>query len=226
MQRVFLVPFLPLPHRPRSRSCCPWMWYLAFPARLVFVVGEPIECARTLRAAGAPIRPRRTTRRAARRGAASARACSASSTTSVARYGGTRYDVPRLVARPAARDARALARASAHGMAALLHPARARSRASARAQPAARAPARPRPASPSTCRSAGRCSRSRAPCAGRRGVTAACRAPSGRCATGRFVWRLAERPLPPRPDRRCHLAHAGRVTAGARSASRGARQLA
>lgn len=42
MQRVFHVPFLPL---PIGLLACvfPWMWYLAFPCRMVFVVGEPID---------------------------------------------------------------------------------------------------------------------------------------------------------------------------------------
>ena len=42
MQRVFHVPFLPLPIGLLA-VIFPWMWYLAFPARLVFVVGEPID---------------------------------------------------------------------------------------------------------------------------------------------------------------------------------------
>jgi 1-acyl-sn-glycerol-3-phosphate acyltransferase len=42
MQRVFHVPFLPL---PIGLLACvfPWMWYLAFPCRMVFVVGKPID---------------------------------------------------------------------------------------------------------------------------------------------------------------------------------------
>lgn len=42
MQRVFHVPFLPL---PIGLLACvfPWMWYLSFPCRMVFVVGEPID---------------------------------------------------------------------------------------------------------------------------------------------------------------------------------------
>jgi len=42
MQRVFHVPFLPLPIGLLA-IIFPWMWYLAFPARMVFVVGEPID---------------------------------------------------------------------------------------------------------------------------------------------------------------------------------------
>jgi 1-acyl-sn-glycerol-3-phosphate acyltransferase len=42
MQRLFHVPFLPL---PIGLLACvfPWMWYLAFPCRMVFVVGDPID---------------------------------------------------------------------------------------------------------------------------------------------------------------------------------------
>ena len=42
MQRVFHVPFLPL---PIGLLACvfPWMWYLAFPCRMVFAVGKPID---------------------------------------------------------------------------------------------------------------------------------------------------------------------------------------
>jgi 1-acyl-sn-glycerol-3-phosphate acyltransferase len=42
MQRVFHVPFLPLPIGLLA-VIFPWMWYLAFPARMVFVVGDPID---------------------------------------------------------------------------------------------------------------------------------------------------------------------------------------
>jgi 1-acyl-sn-glycerol-3-phosphate acyltransferase len=42
MQRFFHVPFLPL---PIGLLACvfPWMWYLAFPCRMVFVIGKPID---------------------------------------------------------------------------------------------------------------------------------------------------------------------------------------
>ena len=42
MQRVFHVPFLPLP-LGLAAIVFPWIWYLAFPSQLTFVVGEPIE---------------------------------------------------------------------------------------------------------------------------------------------------------------------------------------
>ncbi|HYD52681.1 MAG TPA: 1-acyl-sn-glycerol-3-phosphate acyltransferase [Gemmatimonadaceae bacterium] len=52
MQVGFGVPFLPLPIGLLA-MLFPWMWYLAFPARLTFVVGEWIDVRRALRAAGA-----------------------------------------------------------------------------------------------------------------------------------------------------------------------------
>lgn len=42
MQRVFRVPFLPLPIGLLG-VIFPFMWYFAFPAHLVFVVGQPID---------------------------------------------------------------------------------------------------------------------------------------------------------------------------------------
>jgi len=51
MQRVFRVPFLPLPIGILA-IIFPWMWYMAFPARLLFVVGEPIDVPALVREAG------------------------------------------------------------------------------------------------------------------------------------------------------------------------------
>ena len=51
MQRVFHVPFLPIPLGLLA-IVFPWIWYLAFPARLVLVVGEPIDIEGVLRAEG------------------------------------------------------------------------------------------------------------------------------------------------------------------------------
>ena len=48
MQRVFTVPFLPLPIGILA-VIFPWMWYLALPANLIFVVGAPIDMARLVR---------------------------------------------------------------------------------------------------------------------------------------------------------------------------------
>jgi len=51
MQRFFGVPFLPLPAGIVA-IIFPWIWYLAFPARTIFVIGEPIDVAGYLTQAG------------------------------------------------------------------------------------------------------------------------------------------------------------------------------
>jgi 1-acyl-sn-glycerol-3-phosphate acyltransferase len=45
VQKLFHVPFLPLPAAPLG-LLFPFLWYLALPARMVFVVGEPIDMRR------------------------------------------------------------------------------------------------------------------------------------------------------------------------------------
>lgn len=42
MRTVFGVPFLPLPGAALG-ICFPWTWYLACPARMIFVVGDPVD---------------------------------------------------------------------------------------------------------------------------------------------------------------------------------------
>lgn len=51
VQRLFGVPFLPLPAAPLA-ILFPWMWYLTLPARMVFVVGEPLDMRAWLAEAG------------------------------------------------------------------------------------------------------------------------------------------------------------------------------
>ena len=51
MQKLFRVPFLPLPAAPLA-LLFPFLWYLALPAKMVFVVGEPIDMEELLRKAG------------------------------------------------------------------------------------------------------------------------------------------------------------------------------
>jgi 1-acyl-sn-glycerol-3-phosphate acyltransferase len=51
LHRFFKVPFLPLPAGPLA-ILFPFLWYLALPARMIFVVGEPIDVAARARAAG------------------------------------------------------------------------------------------------------------------------------------------------------------------------------
>jgi 1-acyl-sn-glycerol-3-phosphate acyltransferase len=51
MQRLFGVPFLPLPGAAFAITF-PWAWYLALPARMIFVVGEPLDMCSLLRDEG------------------------------------------------------------------------------------------------------------------------------------------------------------------------------
>ncbi|HTR21290.1 MAG TPA: 1-acyl-sn-glycerol-3-phosphate acyltransferase [Gemmatimonadales bacterium] len=50
-QRVFHVPFLPLPLGLLA-ILFPWIWYLAFPAKLFVAVGEPIDVVSLMQAEG------------------------------------------------------------------------------------------------------------------------------------------------------------------------------
>jgi hypothetical protein len=51
MQKLFHVPFLPLPAAPLA-VLFPWMWYLTLPARMIFVVGRPLDMRALLAEAG------------------------------------------------------------------------------------------------------------------------------------------------------------------------------
>jgi 1-acyl-sn-glycerol-3-phosphate acyltransferase len=51
MQRHFGVPFLPLPVGLLA-VIFPWMWYLSFPCQMTFVVGDPIDVAAVAREEG------------------------------------------------------------------------------------------------------------------------------------------------------------------------------
>ncbi len=51
MQRVFHVPFLPLPVGLLA-VLFPWMWYLSFPAQMTFVVGDALDVAGMAREEG------------------------------------------------------------------------------------------------------------------------------------------------------------------------------
>lgn len=50
-QKLFHVPFVPLPAAPLG-LLFPWMWYLTLPARMIFVVGEPLDMRGMLADAG------------------------------------------------------------------------------------------------------------------------------------------------------------------------------
>ena len=95
MQRVFHVPFLPLPLGLLA-IVFPWIWYLAFPARMLFVVGKPLPMAELLREEG-PAGATEPDRAAARRVAERVRqAMQAELDGLVARFGGRPYDVRSL----------------------------------------------------------------------------------------------------------------------------------
>jgi 1-acyl-sn-glycerol-3-phosphate acyltransferase len=51
VQKLLHVPFLPLPAAPLG-ILFPFLWYLALPARMVFVVGEPIDMRQRLKDVG------------------------------------------------------------------------------------------------------------------------------------------------------------------------------
>ncbi len=51
MMRLFKVPFLPLPWAVLA-IIFPFLWYLALPARLIFVIGKPVDVAAMVREAG------------------------------------------------------------------------------------------------------------------------------------------------------------------------------
>jgi 1-acyl-sn-glycerol-3-phosphate acyltransferase len=85
MQRLFVVPFLPLPIGLLA-VVFPWMWYLAFPAKLVFVVGEPVDVGAIVRDAPTMQAATETVRQTMQRGLSE----------SVERFGKTRYGIPDL----------------------------------------------------------------------------------------------------------------------------------
>lgn len=80
VQRLFLVPFLPLPIGLFA-LVFPWMWYIAFPAKLVFVVGEPVDVRDVVRDAPTMRAATEAVQAIMQRGL----------NESVARYGGCRY---------------------------------------------------------------------------------------------------------------------------------------
>ncbi len=51
MMKLFKVPFMPLPWGVLA-VIFPFLWYLALPARLVFVIGKPVDVAAMVREAG------------------------------------------------------------------------------------------------------------------------------------------------------------------------------
>jgi 1-acyl-sn-glycerol-3-phosphate acyltransferase len=189
MQRLFLVPFLPLPIGLLA-VVFPWMWYLAFPAKLMFVVGEPVDVRALVR--DAPTIPAATEafRALMQRGL----------DESVARFGRQRYAIPDLW-RGLWKATRGRWRAIPTGwpLSFIRHE-----------RDRARPPARNRLHAilrdldlvafylPFGWPLLSLARMLRRPPYGHRGTTAAERS----MKEGRFVWRLSERPLPPREDRR------------------------
>ena len=194
---VFGVPFLPLPIGILA-IVFPWMWYLAFPARLVFAVGAPLDVAGALAAEGvapgeAPSREQLcgATRRVRHEMQAQLDAC-------VAEHGNVRYGFPSLWRALRAARPRALRATPLGWPVAFLRHERDRHRP----------PARNRLHAllrdwdligfylPFGWPLLSLTRAFRRPPYGSRGVARA-----HRCATeGSYLWRLAGRPLPPREE--------------------------
>jgi 1-acyl-sn-glycerol-3-phosphate acyltransferase len=199
MQGLFGVPFLPLPAAPFA-MVFPWAWWMALPCRMIFVVGEPIDVAALAREEG--LDPRQPDRAVARRVADRVRvAMQPELDRAVRRYGARPYQRRSLWrALRAARRRGVLARTLPTGWtAAFVRFGRDAERPPARnglhrllrdwdligyylpfgwpLLSLSRALRRP-------------------PC-GYRGLDPAAR----RERQGAYVWRLSERPLPPRHDR-------------------------
>ncbi len=95
MQRIWMVPFLPLPIGLLA-IVFPWFWFFAFPARLVFVVGTPIDVRAVLREAGA-LHPHDPDDNSVRRAAGRIRKrMQRELSEAVERHGMKRYDFPGL----------------------------------------------------------------------------------------------------------------------------------
>lgn len=189
MQRLFLVPFLPLPIGLLA-IVFPWMWYLAFPARLVFVVGEAMDVRAAVRDAPTMQEATKNVQAQMQRGL----------NESVARFGGRRYAIRELwrTLRQAA-PGRWRAIPTGWPLSFIRHE-----------RDRARPPARTRLHAflrdldlvafylPFGWPLLSLARMLRRPPYGHRGTSKAERA----VMEGRFVWRLAERPLPPRADAR------------------------
>jgi hypothetical protein len=95
MQRVFHVPFLPLPIGLLA-VVFPWMWYLAFPAKMIFVIGERIDVRAMLWREGVTSLERPERPPLNRVAGSVRRLMQAELTALVERYGSPRYDIPML----------------------------------------------------------------------------------------------------------------------------------
>ncbi len=200
MQRFFHVPFLPLPAGILA-LIFPWMWYLALPAQMTFVIGDPIDARAVLREAGASDHEE-PDRNALDRSAHRVRKLmQAQLDAHVAEYGRKPYDGRSLWA--------ALNLAGCRGILRHVLPTGWPVTFIRNERDRRRMPARNRLHRalrdldlaafylPLGWPLLSLFRRLRRPPYGYRGLTRAER----REAQGNFIWRLSERPLPPRPDR-------------------------
>jgi 1-acyl-sn-glycerol-3-phosphate acyltransferase len=195
-QHVWLVPFLPLPIGLLA-IVMPWFWFFAFPARLVFAFDEPIDVRRLCGSVGAedPASPDETSVRRATEEIR--RRMQGGLDASVARWGATHFDLPGLWrALRSARGRRWRATPAGWPISFLRHE-RDRDRPPARN----RLHALLRDADllffylPFGWPLLSLARMLRRPPYGYRRMSAEQRA----MREGRFVWRLGERPIPPRP---------------------------
>ncbi len=200
MQRFFHVPFLPLPAGILA-VIFPWMWYLALPAHMTFVIGDPIDVWSVLHdvgVAGHDEPDRNALDRAAHR---FRKLMQAQLNTQVARYGKRPYNWRSLRA--------GLRRAGARGILRHVIPTGWPVTFIRNDRDRHRPPARNWLHGvlrdfdlaafylPFGWPLLSLARRLRRPPYGYRGMTRAqCRE-----AQGTFIWRLSERPLPPRHDR-------------------------
>ncbi len=195
MQRAFHVPFLPLPIGLLA-VVFPWIWYLAFPAHMVFVVGEPLDVRQLGRAEGVSAFERPDRYRLGCVAAAIRRRMQRELDQLVRVYGRRPYDVRSLAA--SLREAHG----SRRGVLPWSWPVRYIRHARDRVRPRARGRVRALLRDwdllgfylPLGWPFLTLTRRLRRPPYGYRGLPRAAR----REMTGEFLWRLSERPLPPR----------------------------
>ena len=200
MQRFFHVPFLPLPAGLLA-LVFPWMWYLALPAHMTFVIGNPIDVWSVLHEVGVPGHDEPDRNAADRAAHRFRKLMQAQLDAHVARYGRRPYNARSLIG--------GLRRARSRGILRRVLPTGWPVAFIRHDRDQRRPPARNRlhgwlrdfdllafylPLGWPLL-SLARWLR-RPPC-GYRGMTREQR----REAQGTFIWRLSERPLPPPPDR-------------------------
>lgn len=200
MQRLFHVPFLPLPAGVLA-MIFPWMWYLALPAHLTFVVGDPIDARAILRDVGVPDGEEPDRAAADRAAHRVRRLMQAELDRLVAQYGQRLYDWPSLKV--------GLHKAGTRAMLRRVLPTGWPASFIRNERDHFRKPARHWLVGalrdfdlaafylPFGWPLLSLARRLRRPPYGYRGLSRA----EARVRQGNFIWRLCERPLPPRPDR-------------------------